>query len=145
MATHLYTLGCSQVQIQYYMGHRLENTDLKRSDFTDEELLYEMSLLLDRHPLNGEGRPYVVVTESAVREDWENVPEVEIKIDAKNCLKKYYLKVSNRELGDPIKLDISGQNCSVELHSTVSMSKLRSEVNITKQINAAYRRERVSR
>lgn len=145
MATHLYTLGFSQLQIQYYMGHRLENTDLKRSDFTDEELLYEMSLLLDRHPLNGEGRPYVVVTESAVREDWENVPEVEIKIDAKNCLKKYYLKVSNRELGDPIKLDISGQNCSVELHSTVSMSKLRSEVNITKQINAAYRRERVSR
>lgn len=145
MATHLYTLGFSQLQIQYYMGHRLENTDLKRSDFTDEELLYEMSALLDTHPLNESGSLCTTLTNSVEREDWDNVPEVAIKIDAQDCLKRYYLKVSNRELGDPLEFGISGQNYSVEVHSTVKMSKQSSEVNITKQINAAYRSAKASK
>lgn len=141
MATHLYTLGFSQLQIQYYMGHRLENTNLKRSDFTDEELLYEMSVLLDAHPLNESDNSRVTLSNLVEREDWENIPEVEIKIDAQGCLKRYYLKVSNRELGDPLKFNVSGQNCSIEVHSTADMEKQGSEVNITKQIGAAYRSE----
>lgn len=145
MATHLYTLGFSQFQIQYYMGHRLENTDLKRSDFTDEELLYEMSALLDAHPLNENDNLCVTLTNLVERKDWGNVPKVEIKIDAQDCLKRYYLKMSNRELGDPLEFDISGQNCSIEVHSTVNMSKLRSEINITKQTTTAYKREKVSK
>lgn len=141
MATHLYTLGFSQLQIQYYMGHRLENTDLKRSDFTDEELLYEMSVLLDAHPLNENGSLCVTLTNLVEREDWGNVPEVEIKIDAQDCLKCYYLKVSNREQGDPLKFNVSGQNCSVEVHSTANTAIQGSEVNIAKQIGVAYRSE----
>ncbi|MGM9602732.1 MAG: hypothetical protein ACI3W5_14265 [Faecousia sp.] len=145
MATHLYSLGFSQFQIQYYMGHRLENTDLKRSDFTDEELLYEMSVLLDAHPLNENRRPCSTLTNLTVREAWENVPEVEIKINPQDQVKRYYLKVINRELNDPLKFSISGQDCSIELHSTADGSKQSSGVNITKQINAAYSNEKTPR
>ena len=52
MATHLYTLGFTVLESQYFMGHKMEGTALKRSDFGDETFLYEMWEKIQKHPLN---------------------------------------------------------------------------------------------
>ena len=139
MATHLYALHFMPLQIQYYMGHRLENTDLKRSDFTDQELLYEMSVLLDAHPLNKDREIRENLDETTARCEWKDVPEVSLDVDPQGEVKRYFLKVSNREIGDPLRLHISGEGCNINIHSSAEVQELRSEVNITKQMRAAYR------
>ncbi len=81
-ATHLYTLGIPTEWCQYYMGHLIENDILKRSDFNDEGFLYQMALLLGKHPFN-----------QILNSDGE------ITIDVTGP-SQYYISVENKELDD---------------------------------------------
>lgn len=142
MATHLHALHFTPLQIQYYMGHRLENADLKRSDFTDQELLYEMSVLLHAHPLNEDIELCETLDETTARCEWKDAPEVKLNVAPQREEKHYYLKISNREIGDPLKLHISGEGCNISIHTSAEVQALSSEVNITKQIRATYGKEK---
>ena len=50
LGTHLYALGFTQSEIQYYIGHEIESPDLLRSDFINKDILFQMKRKLDRHP-----------------------------------------------------------------------------------------------
>ena len=50
LGTHLYALGFTQSEIQYYIGHEIESPDLLRSDFINQDILLQMKRKLDRHP-----------------------------------------------------------------------------------------------
>lgn len=143
MATHLYTLGFDQLQIQYYMGHRLENSNLRRSDFTDEELLYKMSVLLENHPLNeNHTKCFKVSVEDKTEAMWENIPDVEIIFDLQEQKEQYYIKIANCELCDAIEVELSGQDCQIEVHSGADRTKQAAKVNIVKKIRDSYVMER---
>ena len=101
-----------------------------------------MSVLLDAHPLNENETACEVIEETTVRCDWKDVPEVEISVLPQVREKRYYLKLINRELHDPLKVRISGEGCSVMIHSSSDVQELSSQVNITKQIREAYRKKK---
>lgn len=50
--THLYTLGFSMSEIQYYIGQDVEDVYEDRNSFVNEEKLYALKKLLDKHPFN---------------------------------------------------------------------------------------------
>lgn len=51
-ATHLYSLGMTASQIQYYMGHEVENPQERRSFYANMDRLRELWRLMMRHPFN---------------------------------------------------------------------------------------------
>ena len=52
--THLHVLGLSEAEIQYVLGHDIEDAYLSRGDFMDEDKLYAIKQKLDRRPLLNE-------------------------------------------------------------------------------------------
>ena len=49
--TYLHILGLSEAEIQYVLGHNIEDIHLTRSDFMDEDKLYAIKQKLKRRPL----------------------------------------------------------------------------------------------
>lgn len=50
-ATQLYVLGLNPDEIQFVIGHQIENTQNLRNFYTNEEKLYPIKLKMDRRPL----------------------------------------------------------------------------------------------
>lgn len=48
--TDMHIVGCNADQIQYAMGHRIENTAIDRRDFRNEDKLKELAEKLNRRP-----------------------------------------------------------------------------------------------
>lgn len=116
-ATHLYTLGFPIEWCQYYMGHLIENDIIKRSDFNDEEFLYQMALLLENHPLNK-----------------ENKPSKEIIIPSSKS-SRYFISIENKELDDPLSINIKCSHGSADIIVGKSSNNLPTEIDITRFIN----------
>ncbi len=55
--THLKNLDLSMAQVQYYMGHDVEDDYVTRNSFTTESKLMEMKALLRYHPLDESNMP----------------------------------------------------------------------------------------
>ena len=50
-ATHLYQLGFTSDEIQYWIGHDIEDPHISRNSFADEDTLYRLSQMFQYHPL----------------------------------------------------------------------------------------------
>lgn len=66
-ATHLYQLGFSVTEIQYWMGHEIEDVHVMRSFFADPDQIYALKERWDRHPVLK-----VLQTKGAMSENKEN-------------------------------------------------------------------------
>ena len=51
VATRLYNLGFEWTTIQYWIAHEIEDALLRRNFFADEEVLYEIGIAYERHPI----------------------------------------------------------------------------------------------
>ena len=112
--THLYNLGFRSEWREYYMGHLIENDNFKRSDFNDEEFLFEMALRLEKHPLN----PRIESTTNTI-------------IIPSSKSSHYHITIQNKELDDPISLIIKSPKSSAEMTFAKSHKELPSEIDIT--------------
>lgn len=136
MATHLYTLGFSVLESQYFMGHKMEGTALKRSDFGDETFLYEMWKKIQRHPLNQEQNHIYNCDKSL---NLKNQSNVKLFIDSKET-SDYLIQIDVKEMEDPIKVDIIGD--FIETNVFEKQEEIQNEeVNIIGFINEAYKKE----
>ncbi|ERK45203.1 hypothetical protein [Faecalitalea cylindroides] len=136
MATHLYTLGFSVLESQYFMGHKMEGTALKRSDFGDETFLYEMWKKIQRHPLNQEQNHIYNCDKSL---NLKNQSNVKLFIDSKET-SDYLIQIDVKEMEDPIKVDIIGD--FIETNVFEKQEEIQNEeVNIIRFINEAYKKE----
>lgn len=50
-ATHLYQLGFTSDEIQYWLGHDIEDPHISRNSFADEDTIYGLGKMLEHHPL----------------------------------------------------------------------------------------------
>ena len=137
MATHLYTLGFSVLESQYFMGHKMEGTPLKRSDFGDETFLYEMWKKIQNHPLNQN------IESMYDCDDFQNIKNqsetrLHIHSDKEN---DYMLQIESREVGDSLSIDLKGNVDSFIVLESKESLNLNEEINITKLINKAYKKE----
>lgn len=102
LGTHLYLLGLSESEIQYIMGHDIEDPYLSRNDFTNEELLYQIKCKMDNRPLMNDVFPYLEPTElqeRAGRISFANVPQKSVVLRKGT---KVHVMVQSMEPGAPI-------------------------------------------
>lgn len=138
MATHLYQLGFTPLQIYAYMGHDLRDELIERSDFVDEEYLHEMCVLLEKHPLNRMENREVVNAGSAKSVSRKNTTSMELVFPAGSKVREYQVQIRNREYGDRVKVSIRGGAGAVVITSTNEPEPPRSEINITKATHRQY-------
>lgn len=58
LGTHLYLLGLNEAEIQYIMGHSIEDPYIIRNHFGNEDLLYEIHQKMKNRPLLNDTYPY---------------------------------------------------------------------------------------
>lgn len=138
-ATILYLLGFSLLQIYYYMGHELRDELFDRSDFVDEEYLYEMSLLLDNHPLNPTKARETITLDGETSVVRKNVTSLELVLPAG---KTYNISIRNREAGDSVKTTIQGGAGTATIMATDAFDPPGAEVNVTNAIRRLYEQAR---
>lgn len=135
MATHLYTLGLSTLESQYYMGHKMEGSSLKRSDFGDETFLHHIWKKLQKHPLNNAFVNEQVFNSNSLSVVDEHLVLAEIdECDGE----AYLLRVRSREYADPIELEIEGAK-KIDILENEFDGEIKEEINITKFLEYAYK------
>lgn len=140
MATHLYTLGLDMTQIQYYMGHNLEETSLTRADYADEDYLHEIARHLRHHPLNTYAPlPHEVLTEGGAI---ANDNDVDILLPGDGVTR---VRIVGREWNDPVAVTLAAPNtCCIKALDSPDMTPLRREVNVTRAIHQVYSDQRAA-
>lgn len=140
MATHLYTLGLDMTQIQYYMGHNLEETSLTRADYADEDYLHEIARHLRHHPLN----TYAPLRQDALPEGGAiaNDNDVDILLPGDGVTR---VRIVGREWNDPVAVTLAAPNtCCIKALDSPDMTPLRREVNVTRAIHQVYSDQRAA-
>ena len=127
-ATMYKGLMLKHYEIQYLMGHVVDDPRMRRSDYADEKLLYGLWEKLNKHPLNNsKKKTYQLNTMDVL--NFNNINELELLIDATDFT--LHLDVANNEYNDSICLDV---NHPVNMHVIESFEKTvqNEEVNIKK-------------
>lgn len=135
LATHLYTLGFTITESQYIMGHKMENTDLKRSDFGDEEFLYHLWNKFQNHPLN-QLRIETIQMDKHLEIDNSYYTELELKPGS------YTITIKNRECDDFFQLDTKKIVDKFEIEEKARKSNASREINIVNQIRSEYKNKK---
>ena len=137
-ATHLYTLGLSIEQSQYYMGHKIENSPLKRADFTDEDFLYEIYELLIKHPLNNFEDKQIDFNGGLLELKNKNTTKIIISKENTPCS----VSIKTREFNDQTKIIIKGSKDKIEITNKPISHLIPKNNNIIKQIMNAYNKKK---
>lgn len=134
MATHLYTLGFSILESQYYMGHKMEGTALRRSDFGDEEFLFALWNKIQNHPLNklAQNKP-IDLKNGIVLNEYHS----QLNLSKGN----YLIKIVGREQSDSVKIDVlNSTDAAIEIIDGVIFKNPEEEINILKLIKNEYKK-----
>ena len=116
------------------MGHDLRDELIERSDL-DDEILYEMSCLLDNHPLNPKREREVINMTKERSVLRENVTDLELILPAG---KKYQIFIKNRETNDTVEVTIEGGSGTAVITTINALESPSAEINITKAIRRYY-------
>ena len=134
MATHLYTLGFTVLESQYFMGHKMEGTALKRSDFGDETFLYEMWEKIQKHPLNRMENNVLNCKDTLIIKN-ESKTKIAIKPSGDEI---YLMKIESKEIKDSVLIELTNEFSEIDIFGE-SRQHDNEEVNITSLINHGYR------
>lgn len=141
LGTHLYLLGLSESEIQYVMGHDIEDPYLSRNDFTNEELLYNIKVKMENRPLVNESFPYLEPEQLqgyAGRISFADVPQKSV-VFHKGA--RIHAMIQSMELGMPIHI-----NSEQPMAGTVSVfsgiENTERTTNIISQYQRIYNKKR---
>ena len=113
LATHLYILGLSESEIQYILGHDIEDPEDARNLYRNEEKLYKISQKMRRRPLVNDICDKQNILSDHI--DLYNVDELKIKVP---CDENIRIRLSQLEPNSTTVIDgtkkLSGKGFSYE-------------------------------
>ena len=145
LGTHLYILGLSESEIQYFMGHEIEDPYVNRNDFTNEERLYLIKRKMDNRPLLNDAYPYdAVYTVDAEHPvlRFDTAPAVRVRIDEKTAAHirvQFSTAEPEKELAVSVSSEIKNRLCGSYCLFSAPKEASRT-TNILKRYQAAYQR-----
>lgn len=83
LGTHLYFLGLDEAEIQYIMGHGIEDPYIIRNHYENEELLYGIHRKMKNRPLLNDSYPYetvVGINSGHCYHEVSSEPEVQLSV-----------------------------------------------------------------
>lgn len=104
LGTQLFILGLDEAEIQYIIGHEIEDDNEERSFYRNEEKLYEIALKMERRPIVNYEKDLepVRVTESFYEEKNVCRTKLEVPIDSE----KEHVKIQIRKREPQTKLEM---------------------------------------
>lgn len=107
-ATHIAALGLQEAEIQYVMGHKIEDDYVQRRSFGDERMLIRIKRKLDERPLlNSINEERTLSLEQGAVVPFGGSKKIRLEVFAED-LANLRINVTAQEPGDEIHLRISG-------------------------------------
>lgn len=144
--THFYTLGFSMAEIQYYIGQAVEDIYENRNSFANEEKLYALKILLDKHPFN-----FIFDVEEKMKGPsdihmapyQQNVSDTNYRIVAEDDNARYLFSMVARESREPITVSIKSSNLvDITLNTNAKPVEKNRTVNIHELLYNEYTKKR---
>lgn len=137
MATHLYTCEFSVTDSQYYMGHQMDSTELRRSDFMDNAYLYGLYRKLLQHPLcPSEADPVIHLDPDSASADIMDQVHAVITIPQR-IRSPVLVRITTKDAADPLQITVSGSARPVKA-VILPVDGLPSDINISKYNRSRY-------
>ena len=150
LGTHLYLLGFDEPEIQYFMGHDMEDLYAERNEYSNEEHLYEMFQKLRNRPLFNDEYPHEEIFQMSAEGPFSrhinNVHTANIHLKAKKAIMAQF-HVTAAEPDDPIQAIIEGgcpKEAVLKTLTTHSIDVPRT-INITSEYQGAYQKARIKK
>lgn len=115
-ATHLYQLNFSETELQYWMGHNIEDSNVERAFYSDHEAMLQLKQKYDRHPL------LQFLTEQAsqatiVSNRHKNIEDSAFLVEPSALMESFLIQLIGNEPDQPIIVNISSSmNFDVDTH-----------------------------
>lgn len=144
IATHLYQLGFTLAEIQYFMGHDIEDPQLSRNMFQDVNRLKTIAEKLRRHPLHHVFSESAIGVRTEIMDSTyqsESVDTASVVWKKESLGKDLLLQLSAKEPGDTISVSINGYDAQISSMVAIEsypLSEYSSEVLIHSSVAAAY-------
>lgn len=109
-ATNFYLLGYTLPEIQYLIGHEIEDSNIKRSDFADPDKLYNLGVRMLDHPFNAllgyTNDKIVKIDDDNSFFEEELLEDVNVEISTDKDEAAYLLEIKMREPGQPASMGV---------------------------------------
>lgn len=142
LGTHLYLLGLNDNEIQYVIGHDIEDPDDERNFYRNEERLYPIALKMEERPIVNETETIrkVHVTGNSFVE--KSISKKELHIPVSNDSGRIRILLNQCETGPNLKIGIEADGVEVtgEYEQYENCSEHGSTLNITEQYQRTYRK-----
>ena len=143
-ATHLKELGLHSHEIQYVIGHKIEELWIKRRDFTDESLLYPIAEKLAERPILN-----LIEEEKVVAPTLKKTVTLSSSKKIRICIpverfKDVEIKMTAREPGDEIKITVRREldrgevACDCRVFSTPWKGKNKETIDVLRKYHKKY-------
>lgn len=136
--TQLRILGLTDDQIEYWAGHSMEDSNMSRGMFGNEDNLYKIYERISKHPINKQQITKAISINNMFTQI-ENESSVELSF---NEQEKYLICITEKEINDGV--TISGNLCDKNAYVTSFpySNKPNETTNITKQLNREFSKVR---
>ena len=145
LGTHLYIMGLTEAEIQYIMGHDIEDPYENRNDFTNEDKLYQIKRKMELRPLvNTMGPPAVIElkADGAASVSFQNCSSQETHIVSDGPIHLKLQAVARVPQND-IHIDVSYKNSALQsgelCYLTGPAAPINRTVNITQEYHRVYK------
>ena len=139
--THMHILGLSEAEIQYVIGHDIEDPYETRNEFVDEEKLYQIHLKMSQRPFVNVGTKVPATISLADGSTTQISKASTLKFPGNNCKIKLHLQAN--ESFDSIHIKVSSHprrmsiKCENDMYNSESTSTSRA-IDINKQYQKIY-------
>ena len=141
-ATHLYQMGFTAAEIQYWMGHDIEDPFLSRNSFSDEDAILRLAMGARKHPLYAFFTPASAPIMKVEAEDYfRELPHSVVYSIETDAPAQFLLDLTANEPLQPISLRIDSEGSSFKSSADMSASvrEYPRTADISEEQQAAYR------
>lgn len=113
-ATHLYQLGFASAEIQYWLGHDIEDPHISRNSFADEDVLYHLSQMFQYHPLYAMLNVLPETTVTLDDKPYSGSTSGTLKLNLKGDCSQLLIDLKANEPNQSIRINISTINSTID-------------------------------
>lgn len=133
-ATHLKILGLESADIQYLLGHCIEDPYINRADYTESKL-YDLSKRMSKRPFLNEKEPNIESMELFSPKSFSGDKVLKIKLDSSNT----NIVIYSKEKEDSIRLKLSGlEDDEYDRYETYRPNEFHRSIDILKKYMGDY-------
>ena len=147
VATHLYHLGFSAAEIQYWLGHNIEDANFSRNDFSDEHTIYNLAIAYREHPvrvwLETDSKETEILDEDYFNTEPASNMDNNVSYNVRAVHPAFIIDLRAEEPLQPITIQVNSDEIgfAITVDATESHSAYLETVDIKRQKQKTYKKQ----